>query len=655
MHSFSRKRGFTFIIALFFLINISPGNAQQVEDSALVNRFIRQGKDSLVANPHYARKQILQSLDMAGRIGYDKGLRDGYVQLIDVYFQLSLPGDAYRAIRKLDSLNTPPDHFYSAKVAFGMGKYYEYESEYDSAVIFLVKALAIAEKHGLEKSAIPVRSELGVVYQLMENGSKAAEFHKKILADAIHSGDKTLQAMMLNNLGIDFDLQGLSDSALICWKNSLQLFEAQQDKAGAMDVKNNLGLKYKDLGDYDKSIIYFREVLVYRQQMHDINGSVVTLTNLGSAYNKSKKYAEALRLYFQALQLADSMQLKLKKDKQKSLYHNISNVYMAMHDYKNAMQYYQQYTKLKDTLFNAIKSKQIAEVQQKYETEKKEQMNKILTLELLKKTRERNALTGSLLLIALIAFLLLSYYRQRALLHKKNVVIERQKVDELLKGAELKTYNAIIEGQEEERKRIAADLHDRLGIMLATVKMHFNAIDEKVETFQLQNLQQYEKANRLLDEACDEVRKISHNLNTGMLMHFGLQPALRELMESIEGSGKIKTKLLIFGVPERLEQPLEIGIYRIVQECIGNILKHAAAKNISLQLNRQEDRLNIVIEDDGIGFDVSERSNTAGIGLRNIEARAQKLLGTFSIDSMPGKGTTAIIEIPLNDENVIVQ
>lgn len=655
MHNFSWKRRLASIIALLLLINVFPGKAQQTEDTALVNRLIRQGKDSVILNPLFSREQILQSLVIAGRIGYSNGLKDGYVQLIDVFFQLSLPDEAYRAIRKLDSLNNPPDHYFSSKIAFGLGKFYEYESEYDSAVIFLIRALTIAEKQGLEKAAIPVRSELGVVYQLMENGSKAAEFHRKILADAIQSGDETLQAMMLNNLGIDFDLQGLSDSALICWRNSLLMFEERHDKAGAMDVKNNLGLKYKDLGDYNKSIQYFEEVLVYREQMHDMDGRVKTLTNLGSAFNKSKKYAESLQLYFEALKLTDSMQVKLRKDRQKSLYHNVSNVYWAMHDYKNAMQYYQRYSKLKDTLFNETKSKQIAEVQQKYETEKKEQVNKILTLELLKKTRERNALIGSLLLIALIALLLLSYYRQRTLLHKKNMVIEQQKVDELLKDSELKTYNAMMEGQEEERRRIASDLHDRLGSMLATVKMHFNALDEKVETYQVRNFQQYEKANRLLDEACDEVRKISHNLSTGMLMRFGLQPALNELMESIEGSGKIKTKLLIFGMPERLHQPLEIGIYRIVQECISNILKHAVAKNIIVQLNKQEDRLNIVIEDDGIGFDVNESTGRVGMGLRNIEARAQKLQGTFSIDSTPGKGTTAIIEIPMTDENVTTQ
>ncbi|MBX7107672.1 MAG: sensor histidine kinase [Chitinophagales bacterium] len=622
-----------------------------MEDTSLVNRLLRQSKDSIEANPKYAHNQILRSLHIASKLQYDQGVKEGYVQLIDVLFNLSLPQQAYHAIARLDSLNNPPDPRFSYRIAFDRGRYYAYESEYDSAVIHLLRALTIAESQDMEAPVIKVSSELGIVYQQMENGNKAEEFHRKNLESAIQTGNKVLQAMMLNNLGIDFDLQDMSDSALHCWNNALRLFEENRDTEGVMDVKNNLGLKYKDLGDYSKSIQYFNEVLAYREKVHDLDGKVRTLTNLGSAYNKSKMYGQSLEVYFRALNLLDSIQVNLRKDKQKSLYHNISNVYWNMNDYKSALSYYQRYSRLKDTLFNEAKSKQIADVQQKYETEKKEQVNKILTLELLKKTRERNVLTGGLLLIVLMAFLLLSYYRQRALLHKKNVLIEQQKVDDLLKDSELKTYNAMMEGQEEERKRIASDLHDRLGSMLSTVKMHFNALEEKVENYQSQNVIQFERANQLLDEACDEVRKISHNLHTGMLMHFGLQAALRELMESIEGSGKIKTRLLFYGLPERLHQPLEIGIYRIIQECISNILKHAAAKNITVQLNKLERQLNIVIEDDGIGFDVKASKAKTGMGLKNIDARARKLHGTFAIDSTPGKGTTAIIEIPMPDEN----
>lgn len=628
-----------------------PGRSQQLEDTGFVNQLLRLGKDSIETNPKYAHEQILRSLNIAAKLHYDKGVKEGYVQLTDVLFKLSLPQQAYQAIAKLDSLNNPPDPHFSYEIAYNIGRYYEYESEYDSAVIHLLQALSIAESRGWDALAISASSKLGIVYQLMENGTKAEVFHRKNLEAAIKSDDNLLQAMMLNNLGIDFDLQDKSDSALRYWNNSLELFEENKDEEGVMDVKNNLGLKYKDLGDYGKSIQYFQEVLDYREKVLDLDGKVRTLTNLGSAYNKSKMYGQSLEVYFSALNLLDSLQVNLRKDKQKSLYHNISNVYRAMNDYKNAYLFYQRYSRLKDTLLNEAKSKQIADVQQKYETEKKEQANTILTFELLKKTRERNALTAGLLLLALLAFLLLSYYRQRAILHKKNVLIEQQKVDDLLKDSELKTYNAMMEGQEEERKRIATDLHDRLGSMLSTVKMHFNALEEKVESYQSRNAHQFERANKLLDEACDEVRKISHNLHTGMLMHFGLQAALRELMESIEASGKIKTKLLIYGLPERLNQPLEIDIYRIIQECISNILKHASAKNITIQLNKLERQLNIVIEDDGIGFDVKARMADAGMGMKNIDARARKLLGTFTMDSTPGKGTTAIIEIPMPDEN----
>ncbi len=210
----------------------------------------------------------------------------------------------------------------------------------------------------------------------------------------------------------------------------------------------------------------------------------------------------------------------------------------------------------------------------------------------------------------------------------------------------------MLDGQEDERQRIAGDLHDRLGSMLATVKMHFNVLDDNIVNMGEKNVNQYRRANALLDEACEEVRKISHNLSTGMIMSFGLVPALQELGESVGSTGKMNCKILVYGLHERLETFVEISIYRMVQELFSNILKHAQAKNVTVQLNRLENALTITVEDDGVGFNVEDKMKGSGMGLKSVLLRIEKLKGNFTVDSNPGKGTIAILELPLNTEEV---
>ena len=185
--------------------------------------------------------------------------------------------------------------------------------------------------------------------------------------------------------------------------------------------------------------------------------------------------------------------------------------------------------------------------------------------------------------------------------------------------------------------------------MLSMVKLHFKSVEENIQSIKENNLAMYSKANNLLDEACEEVRKIANDLTSGVLNKFGLIPALNSLKESIEGTGQLKIEVLVFGFDEnRLEYNIEINLYRIIQELISNILKHAKASEVSIQLLKKEKRLNIVVEDNGIGFDVNQTKNKKGMGLKNIESRVDSLNGEFNIDSGKGSGTTITIDIPLN-------
>lgn len=248
------------------------------------------------------------------------------------------------------------------------------------------------------------------------------------------------------------------------------------------------------------------------------------------------------------------------------------------------------------------------------------------------------------LLLVVLAVIFFAFLFQRKLIKKQRAFRE---IENLLQKQEVKAAYQVLEAQEQERKRIAEDLHDRLGSRLAAVKLHFHAFrnnTNNTESF-------FTTGSNLLDEAIDEVRDISHNMLSGVLSKFGLVGALNDLKNTLEASKQLVFQIHTSHLEERLDLAVEVSLYRIVQELISNILKHAQATEIILQVNRFEGEILLIVEDNGVGFEMKSDFDFMGIGLKNIKTRAGKLNGKINVDSRKGQGTTVTIEIPLpNDQ-----
>lgn len=242
--------------------------------------------------------------------------------------------------------------------------------------------------------------------------------------------------------------------------------------------------------------------------------------------------------------------------------------------------------------------------------------------------------TGMLLLAFSIVFFI--YLYQRKLL-KKN--LENQQIKDLLQEQETKTTYALLEGQDKERKRIAAELHDSLGSILVTLNMYADTLISKKP-------EEMEKLAKKISEtaqlANEETRKISHSLDSGMLKHFGLEAAIHQLSEAVSAARKIKFEVSI-QLQEALSTETSLEIYRIIQELVNNTLKHAQCSTIRLDLTHIKGSLNLIYEDNGVGF--KKEDIQFGMGLKNIENRVSKLDGELTIDSSPEKGSTFIVEI----------
>lgn len=246
---------------------------------------------------------------------------------------------------------------------------------------------------------------------------------------------------------------------------------------------------------------------------------------------------------------------------------------------------------------------------------------------------------------ASIGFLVHSNTKRKQLVAEQQNTLQEQKVANLLKEQELVTIDAIIEGQEKERQRIANELHDDLGGSMATIKLYFNSLQEKTTK---NKGELFSKTNTLLDEAYKKIRQIAHAKNSGVIAKQGLLNAVEQMAEKISAANRVAIIVKDFGLDNRLENSLELTLFRIIQELTTNVIKHAKATYVNIHLTNHGDNLNILIEDNGIGFDTHKISlNEKGMGLKSIDKRVNHLDGTLHIESELGKGATIIINIPV--------
>lgn len=204
--------------------------------------------------------------------------------------------------------------------------------------------------------------------------------------------------------------------------------------------------------------------------------------------------------------------------------------------------------------------------------------------------------------------------------------------------------NAILEGQENERRRIAQELHDGLGQSISAISLNLNALEPELERFNEKFRRIYANLKGRLTETMEEVRAISHNLTPRILEDFGLERALEHMCDTIDQSTPIELNLSVNGQLSGLEHKVAIGLYRIIQELVNNALRHAKPSMVNVSLSRNENETLVIVEDDGIGIDLSPE--VVGLGLSNVKARAELLKGEIHIDSNPKSGTTVSISIP---------
>jgi hypothetical protein len=224
-------------------------------------------------------------------------------------------------------------------------------------------------------------------------------------------------------------------------------------------------------------------------------------------------------------------------------------------------------------------------------------------------------------------------------------LIEIQILEKTLKNQELRDIDLMLESQEHERQQIANELHDNLGSLLATLKLNFQNLSRRPQE---EDKILFDKTDALLEEAYQKVRNIAHLKNLGVIGSEGLVVAVKKMAEQMSIINRLTIHVIPFGLTQRLSNSVEIMLFRMIQELATNIIKHSQADEVNIYLTQHNsDSINVIIEDNGKGFDYKKVTKTDGIGLKNIEKKVEQMEGTFTVDSIVSKGTTIIIDLPL--------
>jgi len=255
-------------------------------------------------------------------------------------------------------------------------------------------------------------------------------------------------------------------------------------------------------------------------------------------------------------------------------------------------------------------------------------------LELAKKN---NLLIGLAILIPLI---ILAGY----LLYKQKKQQQENRMQQELHSQQQKSMIAILEAEEKERKRIAAELHDGIGQTMTAAWMNMQSFLTN-NTDEEKKQQVFQNALSLIDESCKEIRVVSHNMMPNVLLKKGLVNAVKDFLAQINKQG-LNINIESEGLQKPIPPHVETVLYRVIQEAVNNVIKHAKASELFITLYNEENEIDVMIEDNGIGFD-KKNIQSDGIGLQNIRSRIEYLKGNVEWDTAPNNGTVLSIHVPL--------
>ena len=537
-----------------------------------------------------------------------------------------------------------------AEVHQNFGDYYFQTSNYDDSFRSYKRSIDLFEKIGDSTKLYKVKLSLADLY-IFQNLDDGAE---RLLQEAIQYYNRERKGVELATAYLDLSriyLDRADFKKEIYYLNkSVNINRALKDTLLDITISIEKSNSYIRLGEKNKALGTAERALAMSTEINNptfISKSLLALGNAFQLKNKSDLAIEYLQRSHGLTALNDAPQFR-------DIYKTMAAAYADQENFDSAYVYVNKFVALNDSLQNADQLETASRLSRQYESQKKDEKIQELSQEKssaeFSVRKQRNllisALIGFLAILAGTYFIIRFFQKQistRELINRQNEEINKQKITELENNMKIESMHAMIEGQEAERERVAKDLHDSLGGLLSTVKLQFDSLENKLDG--VSKFKNYQNANRLLDTACQEVRDIARNMQPSSLLNLGLVAAVGDLINRIDDPDQRTIDFQHYGLENKLENTVALTVYRLVQELLNNSIKHSKAKEILIQLTREENEFIIMVEDDGVGFDVEGVKK--GMGTENILSRVNYLKGDLSVHSEKEKGTTTLITVPL--------
>lgn len=639
-----------FIFVFFVLLASAPVYSQNIDSlKTLIENAEGKKKVDLLDALSFAESQsypsdaiahAVEAFNLATELKYPQGQASSLHKMAVVYrFQ----GFYDKAIQYGDSalgyVKNQEAESVSAAIYSNQGVSYRSKGEYEKALESFQDAMDLHKALGQNSDVAVVLNNLGVMYMYMEDYLTSLSYYEKALDIQRKENNKKEVANILNNFAIVYANQGLLDSALTYFQQSLAIEKELNNLKGISECINNIGAVYFYLGDTDQAIAEFRKSYAIDSILGDERGMILGMNNIAEIYNETGQPERALEILQESLKKARVIDSKVEIE---TAYANMANSYQLMGKFEEAFNMLTMYSAIHDTVLGEQKQSAIAEMETQYQTREKEQQIKFQNLEIDEQNIELDArkklifgLISGLILLILTGFMAYRAYKSRKESELQRAIAQEQE----------QRLDAVIDATEQERSRVAKELHDGIGQQLTSIKLgmsNFAASQQHLpegETLKIKMLQ------NIVDESARDVRELSHQMMPKALTEIGLEPALRDMLAKSLALGGIEYHFDSVNTGERLNPKIEVNLYRVAQELINNIIKHSEATSVQVELVATKRNVEMVVEDNGRGLLANAGD---GHGMMNMKTRINHIKGSIEFLHLPKGGTRVEIRVPVS-------
>ncbi len=649
-------KGFLTLLCLLVLVRVAFSQANPGEDSVRLTQqlerqrfYYEQGKyDSALT---FARNAI----PLAIRTRDVNKIARAYGNIGLVYTQLTQYDSANANLDRVDMYAkqlTDSTILVAAYTTRAMLA--NYQSDYETAVEALMNAAQMIESSkSLDMKNMLARTYGHIGHNLIAEKQilKGIEYEKKALAQRNYPSEARYRVLIHLDIFDAFATLGQLQEAKQHLDSAVEENRPLNNIVLSAIVANNQGIYFNAVKDLKNAQVAFKQSYDLAAQVNNDFLKAEAADNLAQTFFKDRSFASAEKYALEANAIARRLsELKTVA----GTYRTLSDISSHQNDFKRAFDYAMLYKRYADSATNQETQKAAIGLESRYQHQKRQREIDALTAknvvqELTSQKQMRLLTGGAVIFVALIVILLLFYRnsKQRQLVAEAEQKLQQEKIKFLERQQQVVSLQSMINGQETERTRIARDLHDGLGGLFSTVKMYLSTLEHNNP--QLAQDELFQKGYNIINTASVEVRRIAHNMMPEVLMKLGLVNALKDLCDSISAGRLLKVTLEVHGMNARLNATTEIMLFRIVQELLNNIIKHAQATEVIIQCVRDQSRLSLIVEDNGKGFNTEAADTGIHSGIEAVKNRVDYLKGTMTIDSQKNLGTTVMMDFLIHE------